>query len=96
MGITRGNIMKQHKKDLIEFTVGNHNLCALINGDVSGLCDTELLQLQLFEQKAIQIAKNEGAKSWHWSTLTECSNYQKCEISGLYSDCSDIALVLMF
>jgi hypothetical protein len=84
------------KTDILEYTVGNYALPYLINGDTSGLCDTELLRLEVFANSAIQQAKKLGAKSYHWTVETECQKYGRDEISGLFSDCSDVALVIMF
>jgi hypothetical protein len=84
------------RTDLFEYTILNHFLSALINGDDSGLSDDEIAQLKVFEGRAVRAAQKEGASHWHWSVQTECSNFARCDVCGMLGDVSDVALVMMF
>ena len=90
-------IMEEKQKwDIYEFTVAGHYLSALINGDISGLDNDDEKALRLFEERAVAKAKEDGAIHWHWSIDTECGNFAKCEVSGLWADVFDISLVCKF
>jgi len=52
--------------------------------------------MQAFENEAFASAARQGAASAHWTELTECASWRKCEVSGYYGDCSDIGLIMIF
>lgn len=83
------------KTDLFEYTIGQHFLPYLINGDATGLSDTDCEEVQAFENEAFASAKRFGATSAHWAELTECTAWRKCEVSGYYGECSDIGLIML-
>ena len=83
------------KTDSFEYTVSNHWLSAIVNGDYSSLCDAERIQLDSFLEGAHKLAAEmPGFRSCVWQVETECGHYAKCEVSGLFSDVSDVSLIV--
>jgi hypothetical protein len=67
------------KMDTYEYTVADHWLGAIINGDYSGLTDDEEIQLNDWLD-----ANQEGGA--HWG-IGDSLGFDKDEISGLMSEC---------
>ena len=73
----------------IEYTIGEHFMSALINGDLSGLePDDESLFTQWLETESF----NESEGNW-WHDSEADSEFADCEITGLSSDCVTIIWV---
>ena len=69
--------------NLIEYTVADHFLSAIINGDDSGLDDDDKAQLEAFYEK-----ESTGCESGHWDTDSEEeASFSQCDICGLYANC---------
>lgn len=79
-------------RDRFEFTIGKRFLPALINRDDSGLEPDDLAALMAFERKAWgNLPVNVGGS--HWSVdVDDCTNFARCEVSGLMDDVADVAL----
>jgi len=80
----------KNTNDLIEYIVAKHYLGCLINGDASGLTAEEVKQIEVFEEENLKLANTiVGFKHGYWSYEADCDNrfFQRCEISGLMSDC---------
>ena len=67
------------KTDTYEYTVAEHWLSAIINGDYTGLSDEEENQLNDWLDDNQEMAS-------HWSD-GESMGFDRCEITGLMSDC---------
>ena len=71
------------KLDYFEYRIASHYLSALVNGDHSGLDDSEEV---LFTEwlDAVNLKEN---GTWH---IHECEevNFTQCEVSGLDADCA--------
>ena len=67
------------KFDYHEFTIGEHFLPAIINGDYTGLDDTEVSQLDSW--------LDGRHKRGHWDVPDTRVSFDTCEICELYADC---------
>lgn len=63
-----------------EFTIAEHYLSALINGDYSGMDDAEESDFDSWLQSA------QNGRLGHWDCATE-SNFMRCDVTGLRADC---------
>jgi hypothetical protein len=80
--------------DSYSYTVADHYLSALINGDDSGMTDAEIAELKQFEESAHAHAAREGFTQWHWSTESdEEPSFQECDVSGMRANCVELTLV---
>lgn len=70
------------KFDYHEFTIGAHFLPALINGDYSGLDDTEVDQFTSW----LDGRDTRG----HWDVPEHRVSFDVCEICELHADCVDV------
>ena len=70
------------KLDYFEYRISSHYLCALINGDYSGLDDSEE---GLFNEWLDAVNIKPGS---HWQVEDDGENFTQCEVSGLSSDCA--------
>lgn len=67
-----------------EYTVGEHFLGAIINGDFSGLNGAEEEELDVW------LRSTETARG-HWSTVDDSRNeFTRCEITGRYNTCEKL------
>lgn len=65
---------------ITEYTISEHFLSALFNGDESGLDDSE--------GKALNSWLNSfNHNNGHWSYDDQESEFKRCEVTGLMSDC---------
>jgi len=78
------------KFDHIEYTIGEHFLPALINGDYSGLEDSEIEQFDDFLRGAG--ADYPAASSGHWAVEDDGENFTRCEVTNLFSRCAIVRL----
>ena len=71
--------------DKYTYTIGDHFLPALINGDISGLTDHDIDDLERFLSSDVFL-------KGHWS-VPDCqeSDFARCDISGLLSTCVDMS-----
>lgn len=75
--------------DYYDFRISGHFLSAIINGDYSGLTDTECIQLDSFIDD-YSLLKN---SIWDVDTAEDQdSHFAECDITGLYSDCYSVKL----
>lgn len=75
--------------NITSYIVGSELVCALINGDVSGLEQWEEESLESFEAN-----QTEGINNFHWSTGHDIE-FDKCEITGFMGNCVELHLVNM-
>lgn len=80
------------------FIVSTHFLPALINGDYTGLTDSEERQLDTFAGCALAehtITPSGQVKPHHWATdPNEEPHFITCEVTGLKAICETIFLVV--
>ncbi len=71
------------KPDYFEFSIASHYLPALINGDYSGMDETETrLFSEWFESLDRRIQT--------FDCVDYGDNFKRCEVSGLFADCSTV------
>lgn len=79
-----------------ESLIARHWLCALINGDYSGLTTEECVQLNAWREKEESEVKSDGLTVGHWATTGEddehAFNWATCQITGLKADCEEVVL----
>jgi len=80
--------------EMYEYTIGKHFLPCLINGDYSGLNDEEVEIIDNFEDQLGDILEKENAYTWNVE-YTECYNYSKCELTGMFGEVADVKIVFM-
>lgn len=66
-----------------EFVIGNHFMIAMVNGDTENFTMDEEQQLESFKERL-----NELSDGKHFTMEYKSVGFDKCEISGLYGDCS--------
>ena len=66
--------------DFYEYIIGEHFAPAIINDDYTGLEDDEHAALDAW-------LDDNAMHSGHWTTEGESSDFARCEITGLMSDC---------
>jgi hypothetical protein len=80
--------------NVIEYSVGEHFIAALINGDMTGLNDDEIKTLERFER-----TETENLTNYHWSTgvnpIEHSSEFGRCEITGMLGNVAELHLVNM-
>ncbi len=67
------------KFDNMEYTIGSHLASALVNGDYSGLDDSEARDLDAWLEEHEFIGS-------YWD-IGETHEFNRCEISGLMGEC---------
>ena len=73
------------------YRVGEHFLAALMNGDVSGLSDSESSLLVKFEEQ-----QTAGLERWHWSyDADHGEEFSRCEVTGTMGSTVELHLVVM-
>ena len=78
-------------ENITVYQVGEHFLSAIINGDYSGLSDTDEGALDNWIG-----AETEGMKNHHWACVPEHgSEFSDCDVTGLKSTCVELHLVNM-
>ena len=73
--------------DFYEYTIGSHFLSAIINGDCSGLEDSEERQLDDFLANLPFVAVG-GT----WKVQESTNDFARCEVTDLHSDCETVSL----
>lgn len=75
------------KFDYYTYEIGSHYASAIINGDYSGLIDSDIKELDLF-------MSNLPVKNGHFDIVDYDGEgfFSRCEISGLYSECLNFRL----
>lgn len=75
------------KFDYYQYEISAHFASAIINGDYSGLTDKEIKELDLFMD-------NLPVDNGHFDLVNPDSEgfFDKCEISGLFSECHEFRL----
>ena len=88
----------QMTTEVIEWTVPAWMLCDLINGDNTGLTDTEDQATAYVEREAANISEGRRAAHWHWSVPEDSESYfsHANDADLLAGDVVDIEQVLMF
>jgi hypothetical protein len=71
---------------IIEYTISKHYLPALINGDYTGLDELDKHEFSGWLRSVQDFAAHWAVD---WEELDN-TRYARCEVSGLYSDCSTI------
>lgn len=72
-----------------KYSVGQHFLSALINGDTTGLEASEELALDRF----VREETNGIAHHWDFPFAVDYSaSFERCEVTGLMSDCATVTL----
>jgi len=69
--------------DFYEYTIGEHFAPALINDDYTSLNDDEHALLDAW-------LDGNAMRASHWTTEGESSDFARCEITGLMSDCATV------
>jgi hypothetical protein len=75
------------KFDYYTFNISGHFASAIINGDYSGLIDSDIKELDLFMD-------NLPVDNGHFDLINPENEgfFDKCEISGLFSECHEFRL----
>ncbi len=68
--------------EIYEYSLCGHYLSALINGDTSGLDESEETELSEFESD-VTVKLGNG----HWDVIDEEGSFARDDISGLMADC---------
>lgn len=81
----------------ISYTVPTWALGALINGDMSGMEESDAENLAAFEERAAADAAGEGATSWHWAVPDSSESFfcHDNDVTTLGDNCIEIQLVLI-
>jgi hypothetical protein len=79
------NPLEQHimQFDHYEYRISSHYLSALINGDESGLSDTEA-------QEFNEWLESTDRRISHWDVTDHGDNFTRCEVTGLHADCATV------
>lgn len=72
--------------DYFQFTISEHLISALINGDYSGLNNEEEKLLNSF------ISEYSDYKNATWDITSEEGHFIDCDVTGLFSTCYDVKL----
>ena len=72
--------------DYFEFTISEHLISALINGDYSGLNDEEGKLLDSF------VIQYKDYKNATFDVVSEEAHFIDCDVTGLFSNCYDVKL----
>jgi len=81
--------------DHYDYKIADHYLSALINGDTSGLDDSESAALLAWEQSEQASARRAGFTVGHWDCDVEYSDdFGPCDVSGLYADRCAVRLMV--
>jgi hypothetical protein len=70
------------KFDYYQYEINAHFASAIINGDYSGLIDSDIKELNLFMRNLPVDSGNFDIVDYDGETF-----FSRCEISGLYSEC---------
>jgi hypothetical protein len=75
------------KFDYYQYEISGHFASAIINGDYSGLIDSDIKELDLF-------LNNLPVENGHFDLVDYDGEgfFSRCEISGLYSECLNFRL----
>lgn len=79
------------------FTVSKHFLPAIINGDDTGLDDSDSVQLEVFMGVTLASCAMHGMKiiNHHWADDSDDdTNFARCEITNLMADCTTLRLMV--
>lgn len=83
------------KWDHYEFKIAGHYLSALINGDFSGMEESEVSDFEAWEQWARENARDAGFCIGHWTCDSEESgDFGRCAVSGLFADRQTVRLMV--
>ena len=72
--------------DYFEFTISEHLISALINGDFSGLNSEEKKLLNDF------VSQYSDYKNATFDVTSEEGHFIDCDVTGLFSNCYDVKL----
>jgi hypothetical protein len=77
-----------------DYVLGSHLASAIVNGDYSGLSDSEAEQLDQFiaDLPNHYHYKTKKHKIFEPVNYEQEGNFARCEITGLFSDCLDFQL----
>ena len=76
---------KKNKTKRIEMNIADHLVCALVNADVSGLEDSDI--------KAIDnTIENYGPYFYIYCPSETETNFSRCDITSLLSDCLTVTV----
>lgn len=72
--------------DHYDYRIAEHYLSALINGDQSGMTDTESVEFNAWESQARDNATSAGFTVGHWADVADSGeDWGICEVSGLFA-----------
>jgi hypothetical protein len=72
--------------DHYEYRIGEHYLSALINGDESGMSDTESEEFNAWRIEAEINAEQSGFTVGHWCDVEDSrEDWGRCYVSGLFA-----------
>ena len=69
-----------------EYNVCAHYICSMINGDDSGLVDSDIDLVNSFM---------EGLPNGHIDVTSDEAEFTRCEVSGLMANCYEITVIEM-
>jgi hypothetical protein len=72
--------------DYFQFTISEHLVSAIINGDNSGLNDVEEKELDNF------LAQYSAYKNATWGIDSVNPHFIDCDVTGLFSNCYDVKM----
>ena len=79
----RSQVMKW---DHYDYRIAEHYLSALINGDQSGMTDTESVEFDTWESQARDTAIAAGFTIGHWADVEDSGeDWGICKVSGLFA-----------
>ena len=79
----RSQVMKW---DHYDYRIAEHYLSALINGDKSGMTDTESVEFNAWESQARNTATAAGFTIGHWIDVADSGeDWGICAVSGLFA-----------
>ena len=73
--------------DEYTYTIGDHFLPSLINGDDTGLDDHDIEQLELF----LNCDRHTSAGHWAIPDSDQYPDLDRCDITGLLSNCVQVS-----
>lgn len=77
------------------YRIGDYFLPYLINGDASGISNTERRELDQFATSVENRAVKDGFTVGHWDYESEeGEDYGKCEVTDLYGTLADVRLIV--
>ena len=73
-----------------QYAIADTFLCALINGDTTGLDDSDEQYLDDFQAHVI-----ESHGVGHWSVISDYAEFARDEVTGLHANCLTVEWVVI-